>query len=1001
MLSTGRLVRRLAARVSCALVVLLLAPRPWAQEAAPGGPAAPGAEPPRTAPPPSDAYRPLGPELFPFYQHYLRTADSTEIRNVLYLYGSTEDPRGNWSRFLAPLFLRAHEAEPRSDLLFLFPLLFFHKGSDEESFNYWIPLFYDRRTPSLDFQFLFPLWLHTKRDEESRHHVLFPLFRHRTDQTDPSLPVTGTRLGLWKVVELWESRFEPGAADLAALSFFNWGEQEARRGFPLLFQYSWAREGEALHGHTHVLPLYWHTERPGLSERWIVPFFGYWVKPGEQDLFLIPALSGFGGSSDGSRRLQVLFPLSYYARAPRSLSFGSFPLFGYRRTEAESSWNVLFWPYRTTYTNATGKRTHSFLYPLSSFDVEPDGSKGSRWLFPYIETFDDKRLWRFVVPVYYEYQALAGGSTDWFFRLGLPAYVSWGYPEDSFSMGFPLYWATRDGPRGWEVLFPLYWRSYSASSLGLHVVPLVSFRKSASRTQVLVGGPLYVHERFRDLDGEPSGTGNHLLWPFFGLESRKDGHLVRALPFFAASRDGETRDLLLTPFFYQQEGPRGSHWYLVPFYGRYESPRIERDFYAAASYMRTREHDDAGRTTRRRTDVLWSLISHEAEETTGASHTHVLPLGYWSTATTPEDRTVAGPFYYSHRIADGEEQHHLTLVLGNLLFSRSIDAPAALEPAAPDREKPGGQGGSAREAGSAPADDREPLHPLPPDAGRPLRRRVWSDQGVLWPLARRYRSDAGREGEWIVPFYFNSRDPLTRNAALFPFFFVQEEETPYQMSFFRYFFLYDHENWRGGYRRTVGQLLFDWKAEQALESYRLRLLYPLLEYGWGRDSRMFQLTPFFRLSRNEGTTQNWLFPIYWQGSVERKTATGESRHVGGHFFLFPFFGLNEKATRTDYYVLFPFFHLQDADDAFRFELWPSFFYRDEPSLLTVRLWPLHADETGATAGDFWISHYLFLSKRFETLDGFDYRLDPFLFRASSGPERFGIAGLFEAFAYDR
>jgi len=60
-------------------------------------------------------------------------------------------------------------------------------------------------------------------------------------------------------------------------------------------------------------------------------------------------------------------------------------------------------------------------------------------------------------------------------------------------------------------------------------------------------------------------------------------------------------------------------------------------------------------------------------------------------------------------------------------------------------------------------------------------------------------------------------------------------------------------------------------------------------------------------------------------------------------------------------VLFPFFHLLDGIDSLRFELWPLDVYRDEPNLGALRLWPLHADESKVSAGDFWVSRYLFLS----------------------------------------
>ncbi len=907
-----------------------------------------------------DAYRPLGPELFPFYEHYLRTADSTEIRNILHLYTSADNPNGSWSRLLVPFFYREHATSPPADLFFLFPLLFLHKTAEEESFNYWLPLFYDRRTPGASLQLLFPLWLKTHSESVTRHHILFPLFRHTGDDRDPTQPVTSDRAGLWKVLDLWESRIEPGAWDYRALTLFNW-KGETRGGLSLLYLYSWARDGERLDGRTYFFPFYWHGRYVSSQYRWIVPFFGFSESPGEADYFLVPLLSRIGGSAGGERRLDVLYPLFHYAEGSKSFSVASFPLFGYSRTETQTSWNALFWLYRTTYYQTTAKRTHSVLFPLSHFDVEPDDSKGTRWLLPYIETFDDKRLWRFVVPLYYEYQTLAGGNTDWFLRTTIPLYWSWGYANDYFSTGFPLYWASRDGPRGWQVFLPIFLHSYSASSRGVHVLPLVSYRSFPSRQQLFIGGPLYVHEQFYNLQKEPSGSGNHVLWPFFAVEHRDDGHLYRALPFFWSSREGDTSDLLLSPFYYQADGPLGTHRYILPLYGHYESSTVERDLYAAGSYIFTRGKDEAGATARTRHDILWSLFSFEEEKRIGGSHQHILPLGYWNTRTPVEDQTVAGPFYYSHRISEGGETHHLSLILGNLYFSKVVEGP--------------------------------------PRAAEP--NRISSDQGILWPFSRWYQDGEKSSARWVLPVYFDVKDELSSHFALFPFYFQQREETPYSLSYFRYFFLFDRESWRGGHRWTVGQLLFDWKVDEATEAHRLRLLYPLIELASSRDGYSFQLTPLLHLSRSEGKTNNYLFPIFWQGGTERKTASGEVRYEYQHFFLFPFYGVDARSTRSDHYLLFPLVHFQLANEAFRFELWPSFFYRNEPGLHAVRLWPLHAEEAGLTAGEFWVSRYLFLSKHFATSEAFTYRFDPFLFRTSAGPDTFGLGGLFELLAYDR
>ena len=75
--------------ISCAVVWAVIAWAAIAARAMGGEPPFGGApqtqeppSPPGAEPPPSDAYKPLGPSLFPLYEHYLRTADGTSVRNI-------------------------------------------------------------------------------------------------------------------------------------------------------------------------------------------------------------------------------------------------------------------------------------------------------------------------------------------------------------------------------------------------------------------------------------------------------------------------------------------------------------------------------------------------------------------------------------------------------------------------------------------------------------------------------------------------------------------------------------------------------------------------------------------------------------------------------------------------------------------------------------------------------------------------------------------------------
>ncbi len=1058
---------------------------------APSGEATPPSAPDGAAsadPPPSDrgdVYEWLGPQLFPLYEHYYRTADETTVRNILYLYRTTSRPDGSYSRLLAPFFYRSENVDPKSSTFHLFPLLYFSGDSEDESYRLSLPLYYDFQSAQGGFRALVPFWAHTASDghQLSTHHVLFPLFRHRTDQRNPQETVVRTRLGLPYILELAESRITDLRTDRTALNLFNWWD-ETEGGLPL-YKSSWVRAGDRDHGSTYLFPFYWRGrdvdgghlavvpfflvgDRGPNRYQWVFPFYGYTSDGAGVDVYVGPILSRFGGGPGTSRRIDAPFPFFHYARSDDAFSIAFRPFYHYWRNDNEIGWGSLLGLFRRRHTIETGKTSTSFLFPLFYHDVEPDGSRGNRWFFPYYDTFNEQRRWRFVIPLGIEHQRLAGGEMDRFFRYGVPTYFAWGEPNDSFGFGFPLWWESGSANRSWHLFIPLYFDRRTRTSTEVYALPFVLHRSFPSRHQLHVLWPAYSQTRFFDTEGESRGFGLGLAWPIFRAESRDDGYHYRLLPLGWVSREGETSDFLVSLFYYQQDGPAGTHRHFIPFYGRYDSERVSRDYYAAGTVIRTKERNDSGDVVRRRLDLLWSLASFEREFDRDASHSHVLPPLYWKTRTPPVDRTIVAPFYYSHRIADSavREEYHLSLTLGNLFLAKDVystlpsdgsiggrDGPGwtpegralvaeaakaeALEggaressdesseptpPAvdAPSEDSAVPPGGVDRDADpSAPdlfplaeaesppsAESGSHLNPLGAGEGEaPTRELLSSERGVLWPLSRWYRRANGERGAWVLPFYYSAHDDHADTLALFPFYFGQNQTRAYSPSFLRYFYLFDRETWKGGHRWTFGQLLADWKVDEPSQSKRLRLLYPLFNYERSPESYVLEFTPALhfeaREARGERSTNYRFFPVYWQGKRERQIVGNEWELDREHLFLFPLFGYHSRSTRSDYYALFPLFHLQDARDSLSFELWPSLFYRNEASLHAVRVWPLHADETGESAGDFWVSRFLFLSKRFSTASETVYRFDPWLFWIRSGADGHGWGSLFHLFAYDR
>ncbi|MGH9362075.1 MAG: hypothetical protein ACRD2T_09170, partial [Thermoanaerobaculia bacterium] len=468
--------------------------------------------------------RPLGPSLFPLYDHYLRTADDTEVRTVFFFYHSTQRRnRPDGSRLLLPLYYWQRQEEPRDRRLYLFPLLFFHRHGDEESFNFVLPAFFDRRTPRRSFLLLFPLWWHLGDREagSSVHRILFPFIRLsslRREGEQPAVEQRG-RFGLRFLLELFEARIGPGLRRFAGLNLFNFRAET--QGGLALFRSERSRTPEGVEEARDLLfPAYYRHSLGGEVDSLIAgPFYGHLASGDRVTKFITPLLWWTAG--EGEMRGLLATPLYHRAtrREPGLSLFASYPLYRYRRTSRERTLGLLLGLlYRQVHRLDSGKTSHSFLFPLGYFDVEPDGSKAHRHFLPfYFDRYDAARRFRFSFPLWWNYQTRSGGEWATDFTLILPTYLGWGAPRDYFATGFPLYWSSRTGPRGWDLLIPVFWRASSVTASSFYSLPYTRVSYPSQRvTSFLAGGA--THRRFFDGQGAPGGWSFDLAWWLLGAK---------------------------------------------------------------------------------------------------------------------------------------------------------------------------------------------------------------------------------------------------------------------------------------------------------------------------------------------------------------------------------------------------------------------------------------------------------------------------------------------------
>lgn len=954
---------------------------------------------PPPPPEPAAANEPLGPNLFPLFLHERRAADDTEVLQVLGLFTKTWRPDGGGSTLLLPFFYSHETKEPPDQRLYVLPL-YFERESPEVSFQYLLPFFFRHRTLDLDLKLVLPVWLRLGTDEGKlvQDHILFPLFRSQEDRRLENRPVEATRLGLWRVLELWESRSTPTTRELAGLHLLNFGT-EAERGFiPPLFAHTAVEEPGAATSSTYLFPFYWRGVSPGSEYLWTFPLFGYWSGEAQEDLVLPFLLSRVGWGDRNSLRLDLAFPLAHYARSDTEFSIASYLFFDYHRSSASESLGLLLLLYRQYSNRETDTSTRMVLFPLSYWQSRAGGTEGVRWVFPYFELFDKDKRVQVVAPLLFRHEKRSEGETKRFVTVALPSYLSFGTPTDYFSTGFPFYWAKHEVDHGFSLLLPFFYSFYSVASSDFHLVPLFSQRSFPGEKQYYFLGPLYVLRRYFDLQDQPSGSGHSFLWPLSTFESHERGYHYHLLPFFWVEKDEGTENLLVTPFYFQRRTPTGTFRYLFPLYARQENQRERRDFYAAGSVVTYEARGDDGEVWSSGLDLLWWLASFHESPKTGSSHQHILPLLYWRTVEPAEKLSIAGPLFISHTSAENDEVRSLDLYLGNFFVDSQvrsrIQRPAAPEPA---------RSGDSVSAVPAPAGAMS--------AGGELFAERSRERGVLWPLSRWWRDDHGSEGEWVLPFYFRSRTETAAKLGLFPFFYSQRDSGGYEPNYFRYFVLFNTERWAGGKRLSLGQLLLDWTSDEQREEERLSVLFPLFEFAWSAAGSSYQLTQLIAGERTVDAGQrrraNRVVPVFWEGSEERLSASGEWIPQGRHFYFLPFFGYESRITDKNYYVLFPFFHLGTSTDTLGVELLPFFFYERNPALEAFRIWPFASFENGELAGDFWLTDFLFLSKQERRPQVSSYRLDPFIFRVSSeraddgSTSAYSFAALGELIAYQR
>ncbi len=500
-------------------------------------------------------------------------------------------------------------------------------------------------------------WAGTSAREDSRWSLFVPFYYYKRDPlltklVTPVFRRTTTALGsdlsagVPYVFDLYRQSAHDGAHDAAFAVPLPWNT-------PGRDPIALARHNRDAGGavwHSHVIPLYYYSTRPGASE--------------VQGLLVVPPLL-YGRYWEGTYVRHLVLPLAGWMRfdcAERSanLFFGLWsagqrgsvhrwlrlePLYSHHLRANAGHFEIAH-IYGREWDAEQGMSAHRVLYPLGFFERGPGEQYQRRFLPIYYASNHGGREVLALFPIYGSWRSTA---RSW--QVVVPLYFREVNPNGGTLVALPGYFDLRRGDKRRHGFLPLY------------------YAESTPRDSILsVLGPLYVRER--EEGGVPAAQ-DSVLWPLYQYSRHAGGWHFHAFPALWHTRSGADRLDVIVPVYVRIEDETRTHHWVLPLWGQYtkreqDGSLFERSVYALGSVIHSRRTNAAGARTSNAVHVLGPLAGFARDDVKETSHSRLLPIWYRE-RTRDRELTLLFPAYFQK---EGPGQS-LSLWGGNLWVDRT------------------------------------------------------------------------------------------------------------------------------------------------------------------------------------------------------------------------------------------------------------------------------------------------------------------------------------------
>ncbi len=220
----------------------------------------------------------------------------------------------------------------------------------------------------------------------------------------------------------------------------------------------------------------------------------------------------------------------------------------------------------------------------------------------------------------------------------------------------------------------------------------------------------------------------------------------------------------------------------------------------------------------------------------------------------------------------------------------------------------------------------------------------------LWPLTGYERYGYKDLSLYVFPVYWYKKSISKKYNIIFPFYW---KGSSFNDSYFHIWPLFGKSSTDILTQYSTLHPFFKYSLNKASNEKNFDVLWPLGKIRIANNLNSLRLFPLFSI-KNDMTKDShhtnillilsdyWrsqkgysfhIFPVYWRGS----------KYGHSYFHLWPFFGINQKQTNTEYSTLYPFFRYSYDSSTKKTQwnaLWPLIKYKKSNDSIYFRFFPL-------------------------------------------------------------